>query len=180
MENIYSRSNFVRIAAASLAIVLVTAGVAAADTITLGWNANSEPTVVGYMVHIGTVSGSYTQHLDAGFTTMYGWTGAVAGQRYCFTVSAYVGGHVEGARSNEVCGYSNQPPTLANPGTRSSVVGQSTNLQLQGSDPDGRPVSYSASGLPPGLSLMGSTGFISGTPTTSGSSTVTPPSLMVC
>src|SRR6185436_10108382 len=149
MEHIYPRSRVLLLALASLAIVLVAADIAVADTISLAWNPNSESTVVGYMVHIGTQSGSLTQHLDAGFSTTYGWTGAVAGQRYCFAVSAYMAGRVEGARSSEVCGYSNAPPTLANPGARSSAQGQATSLQLQGSDPEGRPVSYTASGMPP-------------------------------
>ena len=47
-------------------------------------------------------------------------------------------------------------------------MGQATSLQLAASDPDGQPVTYSATGLPPGLLLMASTGFISGSGTTAG------------
>jgi hypothetical protein len=46
-------------------------------------------------------------------------------------------------------------------------------LPLVGSDPDGKPVSYSASGLPPGLLLTTSTGLIAGTTTAAGSFAVT-------
>jgi hypothetical protein len=154
-------------------IVTAVAGTAAADTISLAWDPNPELTVVGYMVHVGTQSGAYTQHLDVGLSTAYGWSAAVAGQRYCFAVSAYNSSHLEGPTSSEVCGYSNTSPTLVNPGSRSSAVGQPTSLQLQGSDPDGLPVSYGAMGLPPGMSLMVGTGYISGTPTTVGNYTVT-------
>ena len=158
---------------ASVSIITVCAPPAAADTISLGWEVNPELTVVGYMLHVGTQSATYTQHIDVGFSTTYAWTAAVAGQQYCFAVSAYTAGHVEGPKSNEVCSSSNNAPVLLDPGNRSSARGQPTNLQLQGSDPDGTPVSYSATGLPPGLALMASTGYISGTPSTAGAYAVT-------
>jgi hypothetical protein len=158
---------------ASALIGIAAAGTAAADTMTLAWDPSVELTVAGYMMHVGTQSGSYTQHIDVGLSTTYAWSAAVAGQRYCFAVSAYNASHLEGSKSAEVCGYSNAYPVLVNPGSRSSVVGQATSLQLQGADPDGLPVSYGAAGLPPGLSLMVSTGYISGTPTTVGSYTIT-------
>jgi len=170
-----NRSLRVRVttALASTLIVTAVAGTAAADTISLAWDPNPELTVVGYMVHVGTQSGAYGQHFDVGLSTTYGWSAAVAGQRYCFAVSAYNASHLEGPTSAEVCGYSNAPPTLVNPGSRSSAVGQATSLQLQGSDPDGLAVSYGAMGLPPGMSLGVGTGYIAGTPTTAGSYTVT-------
>jgi PA14 domain/Putative Ig domain len=166
------RTFFFVVVAVFAALLGVTATPASAGTITLDWDPNAEDTVIGYMVHVGTQSGSYTLHLDAGFATAYGWSGATEGQRYCFTVSAYVSGHLEGPMSNEVCGYSSAYPILLNPGSRSSTVGQPTDLQLQGSDPEGQAVSYSATGLPPGLWLIPSAGYISGTPTTAGSYTV--------
>ena len=146
-------------------------GSASAGSISLAWDPNTDQ-VSGYKVHIGTISGSYTQHLDVGLSTSYIYASATDGQRYCFAVSAYNASAVEGAKSNEVCGFSNTPPTLQNPGNRSSTVGQSATLQLVGSDPEGQALTYTASGLPTGLSLMASTGFISGTPTTAGTFSV--------
>ncbi|HEY1303763.1 MAG TPA: PA14 domain-containing protein [Vicinamibacterales bacterium] len=173
MEHTYARSRTFLVALGSILITVAAAATAAADTINLAWDPNRESTLQGYMVHVGTQSGTYTQHIDVGLNTSYGWPSAVAGQRYCFAVSAYVAGHLEGPKSNEVCGFSNAAPVLANPGGRSSVVGQPTSLQLQGSDPDGQAVTYTANGMPPGLSVMVGTGFISGTPTSAGTYSVT-------
>jgi hypothetical protein len=152
---------------------LVLAQPASADTIGLMWDPNPESQVAGYIVHVGQQPGTYTQHVNVGLTTVWSYTTAVAGQRYCFTVSAYFTGPVEGPRSNEVCGFSNAPPTLVNPGAQSSTVGQADSLQLAGSDPQSNPLTYSATGLPPGLTVMASTGYISGTPTTAGTYSVT-------
>jgi hypothetical protein len=68
----------------------------------------------------------------------------------------------------------NQPPSLINPGNRTNVAGTAiAPLQLQGADPYGEPVSYTASGLPAGLTLQQSTGLITGTATTPGVFAVT-------
>ena len=165
------KHTFTRLAIA-FSTIFVLARAASADTINLTWDQNPEPTVIGYKVHVGTQSGTYTQHIDVGPTTTWSFTSAVAGQQYCFVVTAYVPGPLEGPASTAACGYSNWPPVLANPGTQSSKVGQATSLQLVGSDPKGDVLTYSATGLPPGLTLMASTGYISGTPTTTGSYTV--------
>ena len=153
-------------------LVLGAAHGAAADSITLEWDPSGE--TVGYKVHVGVISGSYTQHYDVGSSTAFTFPTATAGQRYCFAVSAYaLSSMVEGPNSAEVCGYSNEPPTLVNPGNRTSTVGQAVTLQLVASDPASQPLTYSATGLPPGLSLMPSTGYISGAGTTAGSYSVT-------
>ena len=108
--------------------------------------------------------------IDVGSATTFTFPTATAGQRYCFAVSAYLlSSLLEGPNSAEVCGYSNAPPTLVNPGNRTSTVGQAVTLQLVGSDPASQPLTYSATGLPPGLSLMPSTGYISGAGTAAGS-----------
>ena len=73
-----------------------TARAAAADTITLMWDANPEPAVAGYIVHVGTQPATYTQHIDVGLSTAYAFPSAVAGQQYCFAVSAYFAGPLEG------------------------------------------------------------------------------------
>jgi hypothetical protein len=57
----------------------------------------------------------------------------------------------------------NRAPTVENPGTQNSAEGASINLPIQASDPDGTALTFTASGLPPDLSINASTGVISGT-----------------
>ncbi|WP_071659733.1 putative Ig domain-containing protein [Streptomyces humi] len=65
--------------------------------------------------------------------------------------------------------------TVTNPGSQSTATGSSVSLQISASDSAGATLTYSASGLPTGLSIAGSTGLISGTASTAGtySTTVT-------
>jgi subtilase family serine protease len=57
---------------------------------------------------------------------------------------------------------------VTSPANQTSITGRAATLQLQATDPAGLAVHYSATGLPPGLTVSGSTGMITGTPTTAG------------
>src|SRR5215217_7001977 len=93
---------------AALLLTLAASRVAAADTITLMWDASSDPTVTGYIVYVGTQPGSYAQNVNVGSSTSYAFSTAAPGQLYCFAVTAYAAGPIEGPKSTEICGYSDQ------------------------------------------------------------------------
>ena len=62
---------------------------------------------------------------------------------------------------------------ITSPGTQTSNAGANVNLPIVGSSTAGNPLTWSASGLPNGLSINPSTGTVTGTPTTPGTSGVT-------
>ena len=70
------------------------------------------------------------------------------------------------------CGTASETVSVANPGTQSTVVNTAASLSISASDSAGKALTYSATGLPAGLSISAA-GVISGTPTATGSSTVT-------
>jgi hypothetical protein len=65
---------------------------------------------------------------------------------------------------------SNAPPVITSSTTANGTAGQAFNYQIAAS---GSPTSYNATGLPAGLSVNTASGLISGTPTATGSSSVT-------
>jgi len=67
----------------------------------------------------------------------------------------------------------NRPPVVVNPGTQSSAEGATISLLISASDPDSDTLSYSATGLPPGLSINPSSGVIAGTLTYAAAGTYT-------
>jgi Zn-dependent metalloprotease len=62
--------------------------------------------------------------------------------------------------------------SLVNPGSKTSTVGTATSVSLSASGGT-TPYTYSATGLPAGITINSSTGVMSGTPTTAGTYTVT-------
>lgn len=64
--------------------------------------------------------------------------------------------------------------TVTNPGNRTGTVGTAASLQMTATDSQaGQTLTWSATGLPAGLSISSSTGLISGTPTTAATYNVT-------
>lgn len=69
-------------------------------------------------------------------------------------------------------GGGNLPPTVTSPGPQTTPTGTVVNLPISASDPDGDPLSFTASGLPAGISIDSASGLLSGTPTIAGTSSV--------
>jgi Putative Ig domain len=64
--------------------------------------------------------------------------------------------------------------TVTNPGSQAGKVGTAASLQISATDSaSGQTLTYSATGLPAGLSINSSTGLITGTPTATGAGSVT-------
>lgn len=159
--------------AMSLVSVIALPSVASAQTqnLNLAWDPVAGK-ISGYYVYAGTSPGNYNilapAVVPAGQTT-YAFQ-ASPGVKYYFAVSAFTATGVQSPRSKEIAG---GVPTLTQPANQTGVVGTAvTTLALVGADPDGGTLQYTATGLPPGLTLAASTGRISGTPTTAGTYSV--------
>ena len=89
------------------------------------------------------------------------------------TVNDGKGGTASAGFTWTVSGTSNSPPTVANPGEQRGIRGRAVTLQIQATDIDGDTLSYSAVGLPGGLTINATTGLISGELSTNGKITTT-------
>ena len=149
-------------------------GVGRVDAATLSWDRNPETGVAGYVVSYGTQPGVHTTTLDVGNVITY-VLNPPSGQRYYIVVQAYNPTGLS-PKSEEVVldlGSTNQAPTLNQPPNQSGFVGNAATLALSGADPENAALTYSATGLPPGLTINPPTGVISGTLQTAGTYGVT-------
>jgi hypothetical protein len=71
-----------------------------ASSVTLAWDANTEPELRGYKLSYGTQSACYTETIDVGNVTIKQVT--LQPGTYYFAVKAYGEGTLESAYSNEV------------------------------------------------------------------------------
>src|SRR6266446_704159 len=76
--------------------------VQAAQSVTLAWDANTAPNIVGYRLYTGTTSGVYTQQIEVGNNTSTSVSNLVDGTTYFFAVTDYNTSGVESAYSNQV------------------------------------------------------------------------------
>ncbi|GGW15614.1 peptidase M4 [Streptomyces libani subsp. rufus] len=119
--------------------------------------------LTSYMTSSTNYAGARTAALNAA-AALYGTNSTqYAGVGNAFA-GINVGGHINPPSSGV---------TVTNPGSQSSTVGTAVSLQIQASSTNSGALTYSASGLPAGLSINSSTGLISGTPTTAGTSSTT-------
>lgn len=74
---------------------------ATAGSLALAWDAGATGTV-GYIVHCGQASRSYSSHIDAGSATTVQVSGLLDGLTYFCAVTAYDAARMESSYSNEV------------------------------------------------------------------------------
>jgi hypothetical protein len=85
-----------------LVSLLVTVAAAEAGSITIVWDANTEPDLAGYVVSYGTASSRYDATIDVGPATTWTLTNTVQGRTYFFTVQAYNRAGLRSERAIEV------------------------------------------------------------------------------
>src|SRR6266700_6203140 len=159
------------------------------------WSAYSDNTVRVQggcldVVSAGTTSGTNVDWYPCNGTNAQGWTHPANGELVnpnsglCL---ADPGGNTGARLDIETCtgstaqqwtlpagGGGGNTVTVTGPGNQTGTAGTAASLQVHASDSaSGQTLSYSASGLPAGLSVNSSTGLISGTPSAAGTSTVT-------
>jgi hypothetical protein len=147
-----------------LAVLLGRTSVAEAAIST--WNPNPEPDIAGYILSYGREPGVHPTSIDVGNVTTWEVATLTPGQIYYFVVQAYNTSGMISLPSAEVAFTAPvaSPPTLTQPANQTSAENAAVSLQLLASNPGGGPLTYSATGLPPSLTVNAGTGVISGTP----------------
>jgi hypothetical protein len=166
-------------------------GVAVYDTydeggwLEVGGTSASSPIIAATYALAGPpAAGSYPssylyQHTSSLFDVTTGANGSCGGSYLCVGKVGYDGptgwGTPDGvtAFKSSGGGGGSNTVTVTSPGTQSGTAGQAVSLQVHASDSAaGQTLTYSATGLPAGLTINAATGLISGTPTTAATSSV--------
>src|SRR5450755_1428237 len=143
------------------------------------------------VVSAGTTSGTNVDWYACNASAAQGWTHQANGEEVnpssglCLTDP---GGNTGARLDIETCtdsaqqrwtlpsgsGGGGNTVTVTSPGGQTSTVGTAASVQVHATDSgSGQTLTYSATGLPAGLSINSSSGLISGTPTAAGTSSVT-------
>jgi hypothetical protein len=96
----------------ALLLMVLCATPSLASSVTLAWDANTEPDLAGYVVHYGTQPGTYTNSTDVGNRITWTVSNLTAGHSYYFVVRAYNTSGLTSAPSQEVSTFIPLPPTI--------------------------------------------------------------------
>ncbi|MFJ8006320.1 putative Ig domain-containing protein [Streptomyces fagopyri] len=150
-----------------------------------GGTSASAPIIAGVYALAGTPgSADYPakypySHTSSLYDVTSGNNGSCSTSYFCTATTGYDGptgwGTPHGTAAFTSGTSTGNTVTVTAPGNQSTATGGSVGLQISASDSAGATLTYSASGLPTGLSINSSTGLISGTASTAGtySTTVT-------
>ena len=83
-------------------LVFAGAAAAAAQSVTLAWDPSPDPSVTGYYLCYGTVSGALSERLDAGNLTRATVDGLLVGETYYFALTAYNAQRLESQPTGEI------------------------------------------------------------------------------
>jgi Fibronectin type III domain len=84
-----------------IGLAVIASAFARAD-VSLSWDPDSDPSVVGYRLYSGTTSGVYTQTMEAGSATSMIVSNLTPGRTYYFAVTAYTSSFAQSGFSNQV------------------------------------------------------------------------------
>ncbi|WP_367320908.1 putative Ig domain-containing protein [Streptomyces sp. HUAS ZL42] len=148
-----------------------------------GGTSASAPIIAGVYALAGTPGSSdypakypYS-HTGNLYDVTSGSNGSCTTSYFCTATTGYDGptgwGTPNGTTAFASGSSSGNTVTVTNPGNRSTTTGGSVSLQIKATDSAGATLTYTASGLPTGLSISSSSGLISGTASTAGTYQVT-------
>ncbi|MEW2041638.1 putative Ig domain-containing protein, partial [Streptomyces sp. NPDC005534] len=148
-----------------------------------GGTSASSPIIAGVYALAGTPgSADYPakypySHTSSLYDVTSGNNGSCSPSYFCTAGTGYDGptgwGTPNGTAAFTAGTTTGNTVTVTSPGNRSTATGSSVSLQIAATDSAGAALTYSATGLPTGLSINASTGLVSGTASTAGTYAVT-------
>ena len=142
--------------ALSVSHVTVTEGALTA-TVTLSWEANTEPDLEGYKIYYGTASRVYPNVIDVGNVASFTLTIEAGVDIYAALTAYDISGNESGYSSelvfNSSEGTAGSPPVLTPIGNKQTSEGQELSFTISATDADGDTLHFTAGNLPSGASF---------------------------